>query len=253
MDGVVRQAWDAICAAVLSPRCPVCTRPIEEASHGAICRACWGAVRFITPPLCPRCGYPASGAVRCIGCEELQVVDRARALGPYDGALRDILHALKYSGRRSAAPRLAALLRERCADILDGADAAVPVPLHARRQWSRGFNQAALVAARLGLPRWPLLRRQRHTAPQAHLSAAARRQNVADAFALGWSGWARRRAVEGATLVLVDDVSTTGATLDACAAVLKRYGAREVRALVVARTLRITPAGRGSRADHEEQ
>jgi ComF family protein len=171
-------------------------------------------------------------------------VDRARALGPYDGVLRDVLHALKYSGRRSTAPVLADLLRARCADVLDGADGVVPVPLHFRRSWTRGFNQAALVASHLGPPLRHLLRRRRHTAPQAGLSAEARRQNVERAFAPSIRALVQPSLVRGSRLVLVDDVSTTGATLDACAAVLKERGAKEVRALVVARTLKAQGAGR---------
>jgi ComF family protein len=170
-------------------------------------------------------------------------VDRARALGPYEGVLRDVLHALKYAGRRSTAPVLARLLRTRCGDLLDGASAVVPVPLHARRSWTRGFNQAALVAIHLGLPVRHLLRRRRHTAPQAGLSAGDRRRNVEDAFALSVRARVRPSLVQSACLLLVDDVSTTGATLDACARVLKESGAREVRALTVARTLRLHATG----------
>jgi ComF family protein len=152
--------------------------------------------------------------------------------------LRDVLHALKYAGRRSTAPHLARLLRERCAALLDGADAVVPVPLHPRRAWTRGFNQAALVANHLGPPVLHALRRRDHTAPQASLPAESRSRNVARAFAPSLRTRLRPSLLRGACLVLVDDVSTTGATLDACARVLKEYGAREVRALTVARTLK---------------
>ncbi len=114
----------------------------------------------------------------------------------------------------------------------------MPVPLHRRREWSRGFNQAALIAAGLGPPVRHVLRRHEHTPPQAGLTADERRRNVARAFAPSIRARVQPALVRGAVLVLVDDVSTTGATLDACARVLKEHGAREVRALVVARTLR---------------
>lgn len=122
-------------------------------------------------------------------------------------------------------------------DILDGADAVVPVPLHAARQRQRGFNQAVDLAKRL---RWPLasvLKRMRATSPQSDLPAGRRHANVRDAFvaARTLSRW------NGATLVLVDDVTTTGATLDACARVLLDGGAREVRAITVARAVRKRP------------
>jgi len=199
-------------------------------------------------------------------------VDRGRAIGDYGGTLRAIIHALKYDRRRSIAPRLAALMRERGADLLDGADLVVPVPLHWRRRRSRGFNQAADLAAHLGLPVRHALRRTRWTRPQVELPAAQRHRNLRGAFAvvarpnargLSWAGWLasetarerirrrRRRAaadrtrgnpetrdwLNGRCVLLVDDVSTTGATLDACARVLKAAGAREVRSLTAARVV----------------
>ena len=174
---------------------------------------------------------------RCADCAP--IVDTARALGAYADTLRALVHALKYDGRRSVAPRLAALVRQHCGAVLAGADAVVPVPLHRRREWSRGFNQADAIAGELRLPVWRPLRRTRHTAPQSTLAAPERRRNVHGAFALRrdpWSGW-KPPALAGACLVLIDDVSTTGATLDACAEVLKAGGAGEVRAVTVARAV----------------
>jgi ComF family protein len=121
-------------------------------------------------------------------------------------------------------------MRSSGAAVLQGADAAVPVPLHRRRQRARGFNQAADLARHLDLPVAPLLRRVRATPSQTTLPAAERRANMRGAFALS-----RRTSVSGMRLVLVDDVSTTGATLEACASVLKDAGAIEVRAITAAR------------------
>lgn len=183
------------------------------------------------------------------------------AVGTYEGRLRDIIHALKYDGRRSIAPRLGALMRQAGAAVLDGADAVVPVPLHRRRERQRGFNQADDLARALGLPVHRLLRRVAFTVPQVDLPAEERRRNVRHAFALrsrrrSRSGWlppvvrdlfpalwvaqGRPERSRGASpacriLVLVDDVSTTGATLEACARVLMEAGAREVRAVTAAR------------------
>jgi ComF family protein len=166
-------------------------------------------------------------------------------VGPYESRLRDIIHAFKYDGRRSLARPLAARMREAGRDVIAGADAAVPVPLHWLRRRRRGFNQAALLAAGLGLPVCHALRRSRRTRAQAGLHAGDRLANVAGAFGLAWRyRWPRAwrpfggpapRRLDGLVVVLVDDVSTTGATRDACARVLLEAGVREVRALTAAR------------------
>jgi ComF family protein len=146
---------------------------------------------------------------------------------------------LKYDKRRSVAPRLATLMKASGQDVLCGADAAIPVPLHWTRQWRRGFNQAALLAAHLGIAVWPALSRVRSTGSQVALAASARRLNVRNAFALARRRWPRtlpwQARLEGRVVVLVDDVSTTAATLEACAKVLREAGVREVRALTAAR------------------
>ena len=205
-----------------------------------MCQACWESILPLTPPLCDRCGdpLPVSRVPRddncCRRCRRTRrVVDRARAIGPYDGALRAILQSLKYEGRRSLACRLAVLMRERGAEVLSGADCVVPVPLHPSRRRHRGFNQAADLAKRLGLPVVHALHRARATATQTSLPAAQRHRNVRDAFAITPAG----RALRGAIVVVIDDVSTTGATLEACARALKDSGAAEVRALTAARVV----------------
>ena len=157
------------------------------------------------------------------------MISRGRSIGAYEGALRDILHALKYDYRRSLAKPVAALMARRGAEVVQGADLAVPVPLHFSRQYTRGFNQAAELAAHVGLPVVQALRRTRATTTQTDLPEGLRHANVKGAFAL------RRPIASGAVVVLVDDVSTTGATVDACARVLLDAGAREVRALTAAR------------------
>lgn len=159
-------------------------------------------------------------------------------MGAYEGALRAIVHALKYDGRRSLARPLARLMRARAADLVEGIDCIVPVPLHASRRRHRGFNQAADLANALGSPVCHALKRTRATAVQAGLPAARRHGNVRGAFALTRAG--RQMIADhpaGATVLLVDDVSTTGATLDACARALKAAGVCEVRALTAARVV----------------
>jgi ComF family protein len=163
-------------------------------------------------------------------------IDRSRAAGPYESALRHIIHAFKYEGRRTVGVRLGGLLRGVGSDLLSDADCVVPVPLHPWRRLTRGFNQAADLAASLGPPIVPALWRTRATVPQTGLTARNRRRNVRGAFSMSplTSSRARRTLLVDRVVVLVDDVRTTGATLDACAQVLKEAGVREVRALTVA-------------------
>jgi ComF family protein len=211
---VWRPLTNAVLSALLSPPCAACSAILPRPLDGAVCDACWQAVR-------PR------GVATCHACP---TIARGAAIGEYDGTLRDIIHALKYDGRRSVAPMLARLMAEHGADVLAGADLVVPVPLHRARERERGFNQAADLARGLPRPIVQGLRRVRHTPPQVGLTAEERAANIRDAFtvAAGFAPAAR-------TIVLVDDVVTTGATLDACARVLRRFGAREVRALTAAR------------------
>ena len=174
--------------------------------------------------MCPRCR------------RRPPLVCLARSIGPYEGALRAIVHALKYDGRPTIARHLALRMRAAGAEVLAGADFVMPVPLHASRERARGFNQARELARHLGYPVADALTRVRRTAPQADLPAAKRHGNVRDAFACR-----RGAAVRRCTIVLVDDVSTTGATLNACAAPLLAAGAREVRALTAARAVARRP------------
>lgn len=203
----------SLLSALFAPPCAVCECVLDQPLDGAVCERCWGMIVASPATL------QSSGLITAAG-----------AIGEYDGMLREIIHALKYHGRRSTASRLAALMAERGAPILDGADAVVPVPLHSRRERERGFNQASDLARGLGLPVLHVLRRSHSTRPQVELPAAERHRNVKDAFdVIGQSDLA------GKILVLVDDVTTTGATLEACARVLKAAGAAEIRALTAAR------------------
>jgi len=217
-----------------------------------VCPACWAAVHPLRPPLCSTCGdsLPSWRVISiamsvCARCRrrsfrlQREGVDRSRSGGAYEGALRDIIHAFKYEGRRSLAVPLARMMRAAGADVLRDADAIVPVPLHAIRRLWRGFNQASDLARRLDQRVVHALWRTRATAPQTGLTASARRRNVRTAFGISpvLAGRTRSRFIAGRVIVLIDDVSTTGATLDACARVLKEAGATEVRALTAARAL----------------
>jgi ComF family protein len=227
---------------VLAPACAVCDTPLEHPTDGPVCGSCWRSILPLTPPLCERCGDPLPSwriisrpLAICARCRRVQpAVNLARAVGEYDGALRAIVHALKYDGRRSLAKRLAALMRERGTEVLAGATCVVPVPLHRSRHRERGFNQATDLARHLGLPVREALRRVRATATQTSLPAARRHANVRNGFVVTRAA----RGLSGAVVVLIDDVCTTGATVEACAKALKEGGVREVRALTAARVVR---------------
>ena len=155
--------------------------------------------------------------------------------------MRPIVHAFKYGGHQTLAAPLAARLADHPHLRLDAIDLVVPVPLHPWRRFVRGFNQAERIARNLGLPVTHALTRRRWTTSQAGLPADTRAGNVRDAFGIAsqfTAGGRRsmRGRLSGARVLLVDDVVTTGATLSACARVLREAGAREVRAATIART-----------------
>jgi ComF family protein len=231
------RAANAVLSVVLAPVCAVCETLLDQPLGGCVCGPCWKTVRPITPPVCDRCGDPlARDQTICSSCRQRPpAVDRARAVGEYQGTLRDIIHAFKYAGRRSLARPLASLMRMRGTALLSHADGVIPVPLHWRREYQRGFNQAQLLAAHLELPIINALVRRRHTRPQVELAASQRHENVADAFEL--RGTQMRRRLIGMKVVLIDDVSTTGATMDACARVLREAGTAEISALTAARVI----------------
>ena len=182
-----------------------------------MCDDCWTHLR-LAPPLIDQ--------LRGEGVDWSCAVDR------YEGRMKEVIHALKYERRRSIAPPLGALMRATGARVLKDADLVVPVPLHPRREYQRGFNQAEDLALRLGPPVVRLLARLKNTRSQIELPADERHQNVENAF-----GYRPSATGVPQVVVLVDDVSTTGATLDACARVLKGAGVKEVRALTAARVV----------------
>ncbi|MBI4266379.1 MAG: ComF family protein [Acidobacteria bacterium] len=241
----VEHTANAVLTVTLAPRCAACARVLDAPLRGPVCERCWSDVRQLAAPLCRTCGDPlpswrvlSVALAQCPRCRRRPgAVDAGRAAGDYEGALRAIIHALKYDGRRSLARPLGTMLRSAAPDLLHDADCLVPVPLHPWRRLRRGFNQAAEIARQLEAPMVHALWRRRATPPQTGLTAAARVRNVRGAFTVSplLSRVRRRRLIDGRIVVLVDDVRTTGATLNECARVLKQAGAREVRALTVAR------------------
>jgi ComF family protein len=206
-----------------------------------VCRQCLRAPQPMEAEFfCTECRtpflnrFPLDDRGRCALCRNgLRGFDAAYCFGAYDGVLRDLIHLYKYGRVRTLARPLASLL----ASALPGDerfDLLTPVPLHWRRQWQRGFNQSDLLAReisrRCGIPSAPALKRARATRIQAGLGDTARRANMASAFLC------RERAeLSGKSILLIDDVMTTGSTAAACATALKRAGARRVALLTIAR------------------
>ncbi len=242
-----RSVGDPILALAWAPRCAVCDGVLAQPTQGVVCPDCWQRVGLSTPPVCESCGAPRSGlgyaqgeerGLRCRMCQELPGHIRRRSAGPYDGVLRLLVHALKYGGRRSLAVPLGNLLRRAGRELLSDADYVVPVPLYPLRRWTRGFNQATDLARQVGLPVVEALYRRRATLPQTGLTAAERKRNVRSAFAVK-RRW-RHRDIDGRRIVIIDDVYTTGATMEACADPLRQAGARQVSGLTIALRMTMT-------------
>ena len=237
LPAFARTSANAMISALLAPTCAACSAVLDTPLDGCVCGNCWASVVRINPPVCAICGDPLSPSVDppvCPHCaSHPRVITRTRAIGEYDGTLRELIHALKYQQRHSIANGLAVLMRESGRSVLHDADCVVPVPLHTRRERTRGFNQARELARRLGPPLLEPLVRIRYTVPQVELAADQRHDNLRGAFRM------RKRAssVKGRRVVLIDDVSTTGATLEACAIVLRHAGVAEVHALTAARVV----------------
>ncbi|SRR5712691_56053 len=257
----VRASLGLIADVALPQLCPACREPVDGAG---LCPACWGKLSFIAPPYCERLGipFPFDGGPGLISMEAIAdppAYARARAAVRYDDVAKKLVHALKYGDRLDLAPIMGRWMANAGRALIADADALVPVPLHWRRQWARRFNQSALLAeiiakasgqgiaqkdtAQKGSAQKETaakavahgaLKRVKSTPQQVGLDKAARAQNVQGAFRVPAEGKAE---VVGRKLLLVDDVLTSGATVDACARALLRGGAASVDVLVFARVV----------------
>jgi ComF family protein len=235
---VARGALDLL----LPPRCLACEATVDR--PGLLCADCFPCFRFITAPMCARCGVPlahpgaAGPAGLCAAClARPPRYGRARAVWRYDAASRDVVLPLKHADRTELAPALARLMASAGRELLEGAELLVPVPLHYWRLVARRYNQAALLARAIGrISRVPvvpdLLRRVRATPSLGTLGAAERAAVLDGTIAVA----PRHRArLADRRVVLIDDVLTSGATANECARVLLAAGAAAVDVLAAAR------------------
>ena len=241
LTSALKRTGGALLDLVLPPRCIACGEEVEAVN--ALCAACWRKITFLGEPCCARCGLPfahelGDGAL-CGACAEgPPAYDRARSALRYDDGSRKLILAFKHGDRLHGAPAFGDWMRRAGARLLADADLLMPVPLHWTRLFSRRYNQSSLLAHavhRAGgppvAPDW--LIRKRRTVSQGEFGPEGRQRNVRSAFALKPG-----KSVQGRKIVLVDDVLTTGATVEECARVLKRAGADRVDALALARSLR---------------
>lgn len=239
--GAARALGSGVLGLALPPTCISCGDITGVA--GGLCGTCWSKLSFISRPFCERTGAPfvhdTGLTIHPDALDDPPAFDRARAAVTFDAVARDLVHKLKYADRLDLAAPLARMMAQAGGDVLPDADLLLPVPLHPFRLWRRRFNQAALLGRHLsratGVPqRTDLLKRRRVTSSQTRLGKMERRENVAGAFALCGNA---ASVLAGRRVLLVDDVYTTGATLDACARVLRRAGVSGVDALTFARVV----------------
>lgn len=230
---------------LLPPRCIKCGKILS--TRNGLCPECFDKIRFISAPMCHRCGHPFTGDVNlkfgavqyCGECLQKKhfLFELQRSAFIYDDESKNLILDFKFRDKTGYAETLAAILYSAGADIWkENPDLIIPVPIHRLRLLQRRYNQSALLADCLAhktgiTSDYSSLIRCRNTIPQVHLSGTARRNNLKQAFEVR-----KPQNIKNRKIVLIDDVSTTGSTLNECAKVLHRAGAAKIYALTLART-----------------
>jgi ComF family protein len=242
---ICRGAWSHAAKLALDIALPtLCVACREPVDGEGVCAKCWAKLAFIAPPFCPRLGIPfvydpGPDMLSMEAISDPPAYARARAAVRYDDVAKTLVHALKYQDRTDLAPAMGRWMARAGRELLDEADMVVPVPLHWRRGWSRRYNQsgalARVIERQSGVKlQSEALRRVRPTQQQIGLNRSQRASNVQGAFKVAAD---RQSLVQGRRVVLVDDVLTSGATVDACARALLRAKAAQVDVLVFARVV----------------
>jgi ComF family protein len=243
--GACRSVWTHAAKLALDIALPtLCVACREPVDGEGVCASCWAKLSFIAPPYCPRLGIPfvydpGPDLLSMEAIASPPAYQRARAAVRFDEVARTLVHALKYQDRTDLAPAMGRWMARAGRELLAEADLLVPVPLHWRRAWHRRYNQSGALARAVerqsGVKlRGELLRRVRATEQQVGLSRTQRASNVQGAFEVAAD---RRTEISGRHVVLIDDVLTSGATVDACARALLRAKAAQVDVLVFARVV----------------
>lgn len=236
------RTWRGVVDMLTPSQCLGCGMPLSDPA--SLCVPCWAKLQHLDDPVCDMLGTPFAydqgpEILSAAALANPPAWDRARAAVTFDDAARGLIHALKYNDRQEAGLLMARMMARAGRLLMAEAEIILPVPLYRWRLWQRRFNQSAFLAKQLaassGKPwRGDLLLRQRRTRSQVGLDLAARRKNVKGAFVIAPG---QQVGVAGRSILLVDDVRTTGSTAEACAACLKEAGAAKVTLLTFALVL----------------
>jgi ComF family protein len=238
----LREIFNDVGNIIFPPQCPACTDIINQQVHQVFCSDCLGKINFITNNFCPICGAPflasPAGNHICGNClENKPYYSQVRAVASFETVIMEAIHKFKYGRNISIGYALGSFMAGFSFPDFDFPEFSllVPVPLHVKRLRERGFNQSLLLAQVIGnkykLPvDFSLLKRNKFTLTQTGLNKAEREKNIKGVFAV-----ADKKKIAGISLILIDDVYTTGATVNECAKVLLKAGAQKAAALTLSR------------------